>query len=48
MPDFSIGKGGAPVSDALIDFGTAGVLDPTNLVSLLAGFFTAGAGVQPF
>tara|TARA_R100000995_G_scaffold44972_1_gene21165 strand:+ start:1516 stop:5217 length:3702 start_codon:yes stop_codon:yes gene_type:complete len=43
MPDF-YEEGGAPVSDALIDFGTAGVLDPTNLVSLLAGFFTAGAG----
>ena len=43
MPSF-YEEGGAPVSDALIDFGTAGVLDPTNLVSLLAGFFTAGAG----
>ena len=36
--------GGAPLTDAVIDYGVAGILDPTNLASILAGFFTAGVG----
>ena len=36
--------GGAPVWDAIGDYAVAGITDPTNLLSILAGFFTAGGG----
>lgn len=42
MPDF--GEGSAPLMDGVLDYSIAGVTDPTNLVSILAGAFTAGAG----
>jgi len=41
----SIGKeGAAPTSDLLKDYLVAGVTDPTNLLSIIAGAFTFGAG----
>ena len=41
----TIGKeGAAPTSDLLKDYLVAGVTDPTNLLSILAGVFTAGTG----
>ena len=41
----SIGKeGSAPTSDLLKDYLVAGVTDPTNLLSIIAGAFTFGAG----
>jgi len=41
----SIGKeGAAPTSDLIKDYLVAGVSDPTNLISILAGIFTAGTG----
>lgn len=43
LPDF-YEKGGAPAGKALADYALAGVTDPTNLLSVVAGFFTAGAG----
>jgi len=42
MPDF--GDGAPPLMDGVLDYSIAGVTDPTNLVSILAGAFTAGAG----
>ena len=41
----TIGKAGAaPTSDLIKDYLVAGVTDPTNLISILAGAFTFGAG----
>ena len=41
----SIGKAGAaPTSSLVKDYLVAGVTDPTNLISILAGAFTFGAG----
>lgn len=41
----SIGKeGAAPTSGLLKDYLVAGITDPTNLISILAGAFTFGAG----
>jgi hypothetical protein len=41
----SIGKeGAAPTSSLVKDYLVAGVTDPTNLISILAGAFTFGAG----
>ena len=37
-------KGGAGTGKALLDYLAAGVFDPTNLFSAIAGAFTAGAG----
>jgi len=42
MPNF--GEGAPPVIDGVLDYSIAGVTDPTNLASILAGAFTAGAG----
>ena len=41
----TIGKAGAaPTSDLIKDYLVAGVTDPTNLISILAGAFTFGTG----
>ena len=41
----SVGKiGAAPTSDLIKDYLVAGVTDPTNLISILAGAFTFGTG----
>ena len=41
----TIGKAGAaPTSDLIKDYLVAGITDPTNLISVLAGAFTFGAG----
>ena len=41
----TIGKAGAaPTSDLIKDYLVAGIADPTNLISILAGAFTFGAG----
>ena len=41
----SIGKeGAAPTSDLIKDYLVAGVTDPTNLISILAGILTVGTG----
>ena len=37
-------SGAAPTSDLIKDYLVAGVTDPTNLISILAGAFTFGAG----
>ena len=37
-------KGGNPTWSAVKDYAAAGVTDPTNLLSILAGAFTLGAG----
>ena len=37
-------KGGADLSTAIVDYSLAGLSDPTNLVSILAGMFTLGSG----
>ena len=42
VPNF--GEGAAPKTDAIIDYGIAGLTDPTNLLSILAGAATAGGG----
>ena len=44
MPSIFSSEGSAPKWKALADYTIAGVSDPTNLVSLIAGFFTAGTG----
>ena len=36
--------GGAPLLDAILDYGGAGLSDPTNLASGVAALFTAGLG----
>jgi len=36
--------GGAPLLDAILDYGGAGLTDPTNLASGVAALFTAGLG----
>jgi hypothetical protein len=43
MPSF-FKEGGAPAMDAVLDFGGAGLSDPTNLASGVAALFTAGLG----
>jgi hypothetical protein len=43
MPSF-FKEGGAPAMDAVLDFGGAGLTDPTNLASGVAALFTAGLG----
>ena len=43
MPSF-FKEGGAPAMDAVLDFGGAGLTDPTNLASAVAALFTAGLG----
>ena len=42
MPNF--GEGSAPKGSATVDYLLAGVSDPTNLLSAVAGAFTLGAG----
>ena len=42
MPNF--GEGSAPTASAIGDYLLAGVSDPTNLLSVIAGAFTLGAG----
>ena len=42
IPNF--GEGSAPKGDAIVDYVLAGVSDPTNLLSAVAGAFTLGAG----
>lgn len=44
MPDF-YESGGAPAGKAILDYGYYGLLDPTNLLSVLAGAATLPAGV---
>ena len=43
MPS-AFSKGGAPMWSAIGDYAAAGVTDPTNLLSILAGAFTLGTG----
>ena len=43
MPDF-YESGGAPAGKAILDYGYYGLLDPTNLLSVLAGAATLPAG----
>ncbi|MEK9896368.1 MAG: hypothetical protein VW518_08080 [Burkholderiaceae bacterium] len=35
---------GAPLSSAVVDYALAGILDPTNIASVVAGMFTFGSG----
>ena len=37
-------EGGADLGPAVVDYALAGLSDPTNLVSVIAGIFTGGAG----
>jgi len=37
-------EGGADLGPAVVDYALAGITDPTNLVSIVAGLFTGGAG----
>lgn len=37
-------SGGAPLSSAVADYALAGILDPTNIASVVAGMFTFGSG----
>ena len=41
---FSSSGGGAPMWGALKDYAIAGVTDPTNILSIIAGAFTLGSG----
>jgi len=43
MPDF-YESGGAPTGKAILDYGYYGLLDPTNLISIVAGAATLPAG----